>query len=61
MEKEFKDLGWANGWKERPKEIEEAYNRGFTYREVGKCGICCTMYEIETDTQVLRWKVDSSD
>ena len=59
--KEYKNLGWENGWKETPKEIEEARFNGFKTREVGECGRCCTIYEIETDTQILRWKVDSSD
>lgn len=61
MEKEILDFGWANGWKETPREIVEAKEKGFKTKDVGNCGRCRTVCQIETDTQILRWRVDSSD
>ena len=35
MGKETIDLGWANGWKETPKELLEAKEKGFKTEEIG--------------------------
>lgn len=60
--KQIIDLGWANGWRETPKEITDAEAKGFKVEEISHNNrSCVTTYKIETDAFILTWKVDSSD
>ena len=55
----MKDFGYANGWTETPKEIVEAIEKGYRFKEVSHrpSGVD-TVYECEE--LGLRYHVDSS-
>lgn len=60
MDKPIIYLGWANGWSGTPEVLQEASKNNFPTKEIYHRG-CETGYECETDSAIIRYKVDSSD
>ena len=54
----MKDLGYANGLKETPKELIEARAKGYeiTERKIGRC-----LHEYTCEQGGFYYRVDSSD
>lgn len=55
---EYKDLGYANGWKETPPEYDKCKKLGHPLKEEG-IGRCLAEYSCPICK--IKFKVDSSD
>lgn len=61
MEKRIIDLGWANGWKGTPIELQNALVEGGKFNEIYNNGRGETRYRCELPDRIVTYKVDSSD
>lgn len=54
----MKNLGYANGWKETPKELIEARAKGYEIKEkkIGRC-----LHEYTCEKGGFKYRIDSSD
>lgn len=61
MGKRIRDFGWANLWgPTNPKDIDDALLNGYNIEKVIDVPNRIHHCMIETDTEILAWKVDVS-